>query len=103
MDFNKTYTRDVNWLLGSFLFMRKTAINEVGAFDDRFFLYFEDTDLCRRFHAGGWRVVYYPEAEIIHNHNRASAKTPWYKFFTSITTRVHIYSWIKYALKWRNR
>ncbi|MDD4412298.1 MAG: glycosyltransferase family 2 protein [Patescibacteria group bacterium] len=101
-DFNKNEPLDVDWLLGSFLMIRREALEEVGGFDERFFLYFEDTDICRRFHAKGWRVVYYPEAEIIHNHNRASAKTKWYRFFNSKSARMHIISWLKYIFKWRH-
>ncbi|NCN25142.1 hypothetical protein COT94_00460 [Candidatus Falkowbacteria bacterium CG10_big_fil_rev_8_21_14_0_10_37_14] len=100
-DFDKESSSEVDWLLGSFMFIRGEALLQVGGFDERFFLYFEDTDLCRRFHRKSWRVVYYPGAEIIHNHNRESAQTPWYYFFTSVTTRTHIVSWIKYLLKWK--
>jgi len=101
VDFDKNQTMDVDWLLGSFLFMRRSALEQVGGFDQRFFLYFEDTDLCRRFWQKNWRVVYCPDASIIHNHCRASASTPWYKFFTSTTTRSHVASWFKYLLKWK--
>ena len=100
-DFDKSDYCEVDWLLGSFLFIRTEALAEVGGFDERFFLYFEDTDICRRFHKKGWKVVFYPEAEIIHNHNRASAGTPWYKFFTSGSTRTHIWSWFKYLIKYK--
>ncbi len=100
-DFNKQSIREVDWLLGSFLFMRVSALKQIGVFDERFFLYFEDTDLCRRFHRYNWQVVFNPETSIIHNHGRESARTPWYKFFTSKTTRTHIASWIKYLIKWK--
>lgn len=99
-DFDKKSIRQVDWLLGSFLFIRTSTLKQVGGFDERFFLYFEDTDLCKSFHEKNWQVVFNPEASIIHNHKRESAKTPWYKFFTSYTTRAHIASWIKYLLKW---
>jgi len=99
-DFDCSTVKEVDWLLGSFLFCRKEALDQVGWFDERFFLYFEDTDLCRRFWKAGWKVVYNPEVEIIHNHNRQSAKVAWYKFFTSVTAREHVVSWIKYFLKW---
>jgi hypothetical protein len=102
-DFDKQSLREVDWLLGSFLFIRHQALKQVGGFDERFFLYFEDTDLCRRFHEKHWQVVYNPETSIIHNHGRASARTPWYKFFTSATTRTHVASWIKYLIKWHMR
>ncbi len=102
-DFDKNSIREVDWLLGSFLFIRAEALRRVGNFDDRFFLYFEDTDLCRRFYRAGFKVVYNPQAQIIHNHSRESARTPWYRFFTSRTTRTHVISWFKYLLKWRMR
>lgn len=100
MDFDKQSISDVDWLLGSFVFLRTKALKEIGYYDQRYFLYFEDTDLCRRLWQKNWQVVYNPEAEIIHNHNRASAKTPLYKFLTSMATRAHIISWLKYLKKW---
>lgn len=99
-DFDKQSVRQVDWLLGSFIFIRKEALKQAGMFDPRFFLYFEDTDLCRRLWRANWQVIYNPQAEIIHNHNRLSAKTPWYRFFTNSATRSHVVSWIKYLLKW---
>ncbi len=102
-DFDHQSTREVNWLLGSFLFCRAKALKQVGLFDERFFIYFEDTDLCRRFWQKDWLVVYYPEAKIIHNHLRQSAEVPWYKFLWHKPTRYHIASWLKYLKKWRMR
>lgn len=99
---NKKEFLEVDWLLGSCLFIRKSALKEVGYFDERFFLYFEDTDLCRRFWKKNWRVVFYPEARIIHNHNRASAENPWYMFFLHRASRQHLLSWLLYLKKWRN-
>ncbi|MEA3398757.1 MAG: glycosyltransferase family 2 protein [Patescibacteria group bacterium] len=99
-DFDHKSERTVDWLLGSFLFIRSKALDKIGLFDDRFFMYLEDTDLCRRFWQNGWQVIYYPAAKIIHNHLRESAKIPWYKAFISPTARYHIISWIKYLRKW---
>lgn len=100
VDFDHNSIRKVDWLLGSFLFCRSNALAKVGNFDERFFLYFEDTDLCLRFWNKGYEVVYYPEAEIIHNHARESAREPWYKFLTNPAARYHIFSWLKYLYKW---
>jgi GT2 family glycosyltransferase len=100
-DFDHQSERVVDWLLGSFLFIRRTAIAEIGLFDERYFMYFEDTDYCRRFWVKDWKVVYYPGAEIIHNHNRQSAKSSWYNFFSNRAAREHIISWIKYLYKWK--
>jgi len=99
-DYDKQKPRAVDWLLGSCLFIRSKALTEVGLFDERFFLYFEDTDLCRRFWDKNWQVYYYPSASIIHNHNRASARQPWYTFFMSAASRHHLKSWLRYTMKW---
>lgn len=102
-DFDHKLEKEVDWLLGSFLFCRASALEQVGVFDERFFMYFEDTDLCRRFWDRKWKVVYYPEAQIIHNHARQSARDPWYKFFINRAARCHIISWIKYLKKWSSK
>ena len=99
-DFDHRQEKEVDWLLGSFLFCRAKALDEVGLFDERFFLYFEDTDLCRRFWEKNWKIVYNPEAKIIHNHARASAQDPWYKLLFNKVARYHIVSWVKYLKKW---
>ena len=100
-DYDRSYIKEVDWLLGSFMFIRRLALKQVEGFDERFFLYFEDTDFCKRFHKLNWQVVYNPEVQIIHNHNRDSAQVEWYKFYLNKTTRSHISSWIKYLLKWK--
>jgi len=102
-DYNKNSPRQVDWLLGSFLFCRASALRQVGVFDEKYFLYFEDIDLCRRFWRSGWQVVYNPEAAITHNHIRQSAKAPWYKFFKNSAAWHHLASWLKYLWKWRGQ
>jgi len=99
-DFDHNSTREVDWLMGSFLFARADKLKEVGGFDERFFLYFEDTDLAKKIWRKGGKVVYFPEVEIIHNHGRESARDSWYRFFVNRATRQHIISWIKYLMKW---
>lgn len=99
-DYNKDMAREVDWLLGSFLFCRASTLRQIGLFDERFFLYLEDTDLGRRFWQNGWRVVYNPEAAIIHNHARRSAYLSWYKFFLNKAAWHHLASWMKYLWKW---
>lgn len=58
--------QDVDWLVGACLCVRARAAAEVGLFDERFFLYSEEMDWCRRFKAAGWRVVYLPTADVLH-------------------------------------
>jgi len=102
-DFDHESEREVDWLMGSCLVMRRAILERHNlGFDERFFMYFEDADLCRAIRKLGYKVVYYPEAEIIHDHQRASSHGFWFlaPFFNSLT-RAHIQSWFKYFWKWR--
>jgi N-acetylglucosaminyl-diphospho-decaprenol L-rhamnosyltransferase len=57
---------NVDAVSGAFMLMRRDALHEVGGFDQQFFMYAEDIDLCMRFAHAGWRVVYWPFADVIH-------------------------------------
>jgi len=59
--------RDAGWLSGSFLVVRGAAFQQVGGFDEGFFMYFEDVDLGARLAAAGWRNTYVPSAIITHS------------------------------------
>ena len=56
------------------MFLRREAIREKYIFDERFFLYFEDIDLCFRLKKEGRKVLYYPQAIMVHYHVRQSAR-----------------------------
>ena len=58
--------RDVNVINGCFWMVKREALDEVGLLDERFFIYAEDKDWCKRFWDAGWKVVYFPEAKAIH-------------------------------------
>ena len=83
---------DVPFLSGCFMFLRTEALKKVGLFDERFFLYTEDTDLSRRIHKH-YRTVYFPETTIYHYHQRGSYKDPWLLW-------CNIKSAIRYFNKW---
>ncbi|MEI7497702.1 MAG: glycosyltransferase family 2 protein [Candidatus Falkowbacteria bacterium] len=94
--------QSVDWVMGSCMMFAKKVLDQVGLFDERFFMYFEDTDLCRRITCAGFGVVYLPEAVVTHHHGRASAKEHWYVSpFINKMSRIHIASWLKYFWKWR--
>lgn len=63
---------DVDWGLGAAMFLRREDIVGERIFDDRFFMYFEDVDLCYRTWLRGMRVVYCPQVECLHAHRRSS-------------------------------
>jgi N-acetylglucosaminyl-diphospho-decaprenol L-rhamnosyltransferase len=95
------FSISVDWLMGSALLARREAIEKVGYFDERFFMYLEDTDWCRRFWEAGYKVVYYPQAQMYHYHIQASKKKGGiFDLFFSKYTRIHLSSAIKYFLKW---
>lgn len=71
-DWSPAVRQDVEWLVGAALLVRGEALRAVGGFDPAFFMYSEETDLCRRLVDGGWRVVYEPGAMVIHYEGRSS-------------------------------
>jgi len=74
MDWNHDEVREVDWGLGACMFLRREAISDGNLFDERFFLYFEDIDLCFRLKNEGRKVIYYPDAAMVHYHVRESAR-----------------------------
>jgi GT2 family glycosyltransferase len=58
---------DCDWTSGSVMLARAEAIEELGGFDERFFLFSEETDLCRRIKGEGWRIVHLPEVTVCHH------------------------------------
>ena len=71
-DWSPTVRQDVDWLVGAALLVRGEALAAVGGFDPGFFMYSEETDLCKRIKGAGWRVVYEPGAMVIHYEGRSS-------------------------------
>lgn len=59
-------TQEVDWTAGASLLIRRSVLEEVGLFDETFFLYFEETDLCRRIRAAGYRIFYVVESQVTH-------------------------------------
>jgi GT2 family glycosyltransferase len=57
---------EVDWISGACMVVRREALDEVGLLDERFFLYWEDVDWCKRMWNKGWKVTYYPRATIQH-------------------------------------
>lgn len=67
-------TQEVTWVTGACLMARAEAVRAIGPFDEQFTMYFDDGDWCFRMIKGGWKVVYYSDAEIIHYRSRTSRK-----------------------------
>ena len=67
---------EVNKLFGACLLVRRTVLNQVGSFDERFFMYCEDVDLCYRITRAGWKLFYLSDAEILHLGGATSSSVP---------------------------
>jgi GT2 family glycosyltransferase len=57
---------EVDWIPGTFTIVRASLLDDIGPFDERFFIYYEETDLCRRAKQAGWKVFFIPDAEVVH-------------------------------------
>jgi GT2 family glycosyltransferase len=68
--------RLVDWVSGACLLIRRTAWDEAGGFDPRFFMYAEDVDLCAALRRLGYGVRFSPEARIVHRRGRSRAAAP---------------------------
>lgn len=99
-DMDREQEAEVDWVLGAAMLIRRNALDQIGQFDTRFFLYYEDADVCRRMWKAGWRVVYTPCAKIVHYYQRLSRKDGFLGIITNKVTRIHIASGIKYFLKY---
>lgn len=66
-DFDYGREQEAEQLMGAALFIRRKVIESVGLLDERFFIWFEEVDYCKRAKEAGWGVVYVPEVKIIHH------------------------------------
>jgi len=67
-------TRPVDVVTGCFMLVRHEAIDQVGVMDERFFMYGEETDWCYQFKQAGWKILFTPDAQIIHLGGQSSKK-----------------------------
>jgi len=75
-DWDTTEVQSVDWVAGTCLCVRRTAMEEVGLLDEAMFMYFEDNDWCLRLRQKGWRVYYAPEVAIVHVGGRSRVQNP---------------------------
>jgi N-acetylglucosaminyl-diphospho-decaprenol L-rhamnosyltransferase len=68
-------TTDFDWLAGMFMLIRSEAFRQIGGFDERYFMYCEDVDLCLRLQLAGWNLRRVAEASVVHDAQRASRRS----------------------------
>lgn len=91
LDIERDRELEVDWVSGAAMLVRRQAFLEVDGFDEGFFMYVEDLDLCARMRRRGWKAVFYPQAQMLHHVAGSSRRAP-YKMI-----RHHHFSLIRYA------
>ncbi|MBI4250568.1 glycosyltransferase [Candidatus Uhrbacteria bacterium] len=86
-DFDYSRTQEVDQPMGACLMVRKATLDAVGVFDERFFIWFEEVDLCKRIQEAGYKIVYVADATILHHQAKSFKKqdllTRQKNFYTS--------------------
>jgi N-acetylglucosaminyl-diphospho-decaprenol L-rhamnosyltransferase len=77
LDADWEHPRDVDWVSGALVFLRRAAVDSVGGWDERYFMYMEDVDLCWRLRRLGWRVAYDPGGVAVHLQGASTAGRPF--------------------------
>lgn len=99
LDANPLHQQEVDWVIGGCFLIRRELFHSLHGFDERFFLFFEDIDICRRVHMTHQRVMYNPSAIAIDKKKRLSGEGFW-DLFLSRSGRIHMASALKYFHKW---
>ena len=93
--------RDVEVVTGSFMLVRREAVDQVGLMDERYFMYAEEADWCYRFAQAGWRMTFTPTAEIVHLSSQSSSQC-WPKMYVLQRKSLLLYleKWRGPAVRW---
>lgn len=86
-----TTVTDVDWISGCCMLFRREAFEAVGGFDERYFLYFEETKVALDMHRAGWRVVLDPSVEIRHREGGSMRSAPYRKVRTHHRSALRFY------------
>lgn len=73
-DADPLQTQDVDSIMGAFMFIRREVLEQVGLFDERYFIWFEEVDYCKMAHNAGWSIRHYGDVEITHLKGHAFGK-----------------------------
>jgi N-acetylglucosaminyl-diphospho-decaprenol L-rhamnosyltransferase len=77
LDADPAKARDVDWVSGATIFFRRDALDAVGGWDERYFMYMEDIDLCWRLRSAGWRIAYEPGGVVTHVQGASTSRRPY--------------------------
>jgi N-acetylglucosaminyl-diphospho-decaprenol L-rhamnosyltransferase len=77
LDADPSVPRDVDWVSGAAIWLRRDALDAIGGWDEQFFMYAEDADLCWRLRGARRRIAYEPGGEVVHVHGASTARHPY--------------------------
>ena len=77
LDADPALPRLVDWVSGAAIWLRRGALDDVGGWDERYFMYLEDTDLCWRLRSAGWEVAYEPAGIVVHVQGASASRRPY--------------------------
>ncbi|MEI7511383.1 MAG: glycosyltransferase [Candidatus Peregrinibacteria bacterium] len=98
--FDTTKTQEVDWIQSSCIFLKKSLWENLGGFDETFFLFLSDTALCKKCWEKKKRVVFFAETEVMADGKRCS-EGGFLDFFRKKSIRIHVRDSLKYAWKYR--
>ncbi|MGH9225877.1 MAG: glycosyltransferase family 2 protein [Acidimicrobiales bacterium] len=81
LDWDHSTPGEVDWVSGSCFLVRRAAYEAVGGFDERYFMYAEDVDLCWRLWRAGWRIAYEPAGRVVHRGGVSTDQAPYRMIF----------------------
>lgn len=76
VEWDHSSEREVDWISGAAMFLKREVAEQVGFFDEDYFMYVEDVDLCYRLWQAGWKVYYFPKARVMHHIAKSSRQSP---------------------------
>ena len=82
---------EVDWLVGAALLVRREALQQIGGFDEGYFMYSEELDWCRRAKDAGWRIIYLPAAEIMHYEGKSSEQVATARHIRFQTSKIRYF------------
>jgi N-acetylglucosaminyl-diphospho-decaprenol L-rhamnosyltransferase len=77
LDADPARARDVDWVSGAAVWLRRASLDAVGGWDERYFMYFEEVDLCWRLRSAGWEIAYEPGGVVWHVHGAMTSRHPY--------------------------
>ncbi len=98
-NYNYSEPQEVDVIKGAFMFCETATLKKLNGFDDRFFFYSEETDLCYRFKKSGGKIFFLPYVKLIHYGGETTDKNLWFKYKNQTTGKIQYYQKHFYGIR----